>query len=87
MPKKIPRPKDKYKHSLISRLECACDLRGIDIQHQRVIARKSQTTYDDRRKDPGKFTLDELLRFATHLKVPVWDLLNPNVNINLEVKQ
>ncbi len=78
MPKRIARPKDKYKRFIISRLEYECDVRGITIEHQRAIARKTQAPYDERRKDPGKFTLDELLRFANKLKIPLWELLKPD---------
>ena len=78
MPKLIPKPKDKYKRFIISRLEYECNMRDISIEHQRVIARKSQAPYDERRKDPGKFTIDELLRFCEKLKIPLWELLKPD---------
>ncbi len=80
MPKKITRPKDKYKHFVIERIEHECDLRGISNEHQRLIAMKSQSAYDIRRKDPGKFTFDELLRFSRKLRIPIWELLKPDSN-------
>lgn len=85
MPKIIPKPKDKYKRLLISRLEYECNVRDITIEHQRVIARKSQGSYDARRKDPGKFTVDELLRFSEKLKIPIWELMKPDTAY-MEVK-
>ena len=79
MPKKIERPKDKYKHFVISKIEYECDKRDIDNKHQQIIARASESKYNRKRRDPGKFTLDELTWFADGLKIPVWELLNPNI--------
>lgn len=75
MPKIIAKPEDKFKRFLISNIEYQCSIRGISREEQSVIARCSHTTYNTRRKDPGKFTVDELLNFAKKLKIPIWELL------------
>lgn len=77
MPARIPRPKDKYKKGLIIKIEHLFKLRDISPEAQEVIARCSKSTYRDRRIDPGKFRLDELIRIAEKLKIPVWELLKP----------
>ena len=52
MSKKIERPKDKYKHFVISKIEYECDKRDIDNKHQQIIARASESTYNRKRRDP-----------------------------------
>lgn len=74
MSKVMPKPKDKYKRFLISNIEYQCSLRGIDTCQQRIIARCSKSTYDRRRKDPGCFTVDELIRLSHKIGVPLWKL-------------
>ena len=78
MPKLIKNPEDKKKNLLITRIDYECNLRGIEIEQKRAIAQMSQTTFDKRRHDPGKFTINEILRFCDRLKIPIWELLKPD---------
>lgn len=77
MPKRMPRPKDKYKRSVIIKIEHLFELRDISVEGQRSIARCSQTAWNDRRRDPGWFRLDEIIRLAKKLGVQPWELLKP----------
>lgn len=71
MPKMIAKPEDKIKRLLISNIEYECSIRGISRERQRLITQCSQPTYNKKRKDPGNFTVDELLRFAKKFNIPV----------------
>ncbi len=75
MPKLITPPEDKLKKSVLANIEYQCKLRDISTEEQRIIARCSLPTYNRKRKDPGKFTLDELIRLATKFKMSVSELL------------
>ena len=74
MPKLIPKPTDKLKRLVLANLDYECSLRGISKEEMRLITRCSEPTYNKKRKDPGEFTLNELMRFADKLKIPVADL-------------
>lgn len=78
MPKRLSLPDDKYKRNLVARIEYHCTIRGITREHQRIIVRCSPATMCRRLSDPGTFTLDELIRLANELKIPVWELLKPH---------
>lgn len=71
MPRTITKPEDKVKRLLISNIEYECSLRDISRKRQCLIAQCSQPTYDKKRKDPGNFTVDELLRFANKFNIPI----------------
>lgn len=75
MPKRIQKPNDKLKCLIISNIEYECSLRGIEQKEQHIIARCSEPTFNKKRKDPGKFTINDLIRFASRLKIPLIDLL------------
>ena len=77
MPKRIARPKDAYKRSIIIKIEHLFELRDIPPEKQRIIARCSQTAWNDRRRDPGWFRLDELISLARKLGMQPWELLKP----------
>lgn len=76
MPKRIELPEDKYKRTVLARIEYECNVRGISQEQQRLIAQMSKTTFCKRRKDPGLFRLDDLIRFSKKLKIPVSVLLS-----------
>lgn len=78
MPKQISLPKDKYKRSLVAKIEYHSTIKGMTREHQRIIVRCSSATLCKRLNDPGTFTLDELIRLANEFKIPVWELLKPN---------
>ena len=69
---------EKYKRLLIAKINYYCDVRGVTKEHQRVIVRCSTSTLCRRFKNPGTFTLDELIRLANKLNIPIWELLKPN---------
>ena len=71
MPKLIAKPDDKLKRLLITNIEYECSIRDINKKRQLLIAQCSQPTYDKKIKDPGKFTVEELLRFANKFKIPI----------------
>lgn len=71
MPKVLKPPDDKKKKLLLSNIEYECSVRGINRERQRLIAQCSLPTYNKKRKDPGNFTVDELLRFAAKLNIPI----------------
>ncbi len=75
MPKIIPKPKDEYKRKLIANINHYFDLADLSLEEQRIICRCSPSTYASRRKDPGKFTLDELLRISAKLKMSIDELV------------
>lgn len=75
MPKIIPKPQDEYKRKLICKIEYEYNVRGITREKQEVLLHLKPGSYLVRRKDPGKFTLDELLCIATKLKIPLSELL------------
>ena len=77
MPKRMARPKDAYKRSVISKIEYLFDLKGIQPEGQAVIARCSKTAWNDRRRDPGWLRLDELIRLSKNLGIEPWELLKP----------
>jgi hypothetical protein len=78
MPKRIQAPKDKYKRELIARINYNCDIRGITREHLQIYVRCSRATLCRRISDPGTFTLDELIRLADKLNIPIWELLKPD---------
>lgn len=71
MPKLIAKPDDKLKRVLITNIEYECSIRDINTKRQLLIAQCSQPTYDKKKKDPGKFTVEELLRFANKFQIPI----------------
>ena len=71
MPKLITKSEDKVKRLLISNLEYECSIRGIDLKRQTIIAQCTLPTYNKKRKDPGNFTVNELLRFANKLNIKI----------------
>ncbi len=77
MPKRIPKPHDVYKRNVLANINYHCTIRGIDKEHQRLIVQCSMPTLNRRLKDPGEFTLNELIRLADKFKIPVWELLKP----------
>lgn len=79
MPKTIAKPEDKTKRLLISNIEYECSVRDINRKRQRIIAQCSQPTYDKKRKDPGEFTVNELLRFAKKFNMLIEDLFKERV--------
>lgn len=74
MPKLLKPPDDKVKKLLISNIEYECSIRGISRERQRLITQCSQPTYNKKRKDPGNFTVDELLRFANKFNIKIESL-------------
>lgn len=79
MPKLLPLPEDKYKRQVVANIEYQCNIRGINKEHQRLILQCNPNTLRTKIKDPGKFTLDDLIRLAKKLKVPVTDFFKENV--------
>ncbi len=75
MPKVLPRPEDKFKNFLLANIEYQYKLRGISQEEQRLVARCSKSTYRLIRLDPGKFTLEQLIRISKKLNIPLWKLL------------
>ncbi len=80
MPKIIPKQEDRYKRFVISNIEYQCNIRGISQEAQMIVSRCSKSAYYQRRKDPGKFTLDQLIRLSNKLKIPLWKLLKEDEN-------
>lgn len=74
LPRVLKLPEDKVKKLLISNIEYECSIRDISRERQRLITQCSQPTYDKKRKDPGEFTVNELLRFAKKFNVPIESL-------------
>lgn len=79
MPKMIKPPEDKVKNLLISNIEYECSIRGISREQQRLIVQCSQPTYNTKRKNPGKFTVDDLLKLAKKLNIPIEKLFTERV--------
>lgn len=77
MPKRMPRPKDRYKKSVIIKIEHLFELRDISTEGQAIIARCSKTAWNERRRDPGWLRLDEIIRLANKLGIEPWELLKP----------
>ena len=75
MPKLIPRPEDKYKNHVINNIEYLCKEKNVTLEKARVVVGCSKPTFNCKRKNPGKFTLDELMRLAKLLHVQVSELL------------
>lgn len=75
MPKLIKPPEDKEKNVLISNIEYLCKMQGVSIKSLCASAKMSEYQYRECRKNPGKFTYDNLLRIAKRLHTTVADLL------------
>ena len=75
MPKLIPKPEDDYKRKVIANISYQCAIRDINKEHERLIVQCSLPTLNNKLRDPGKFTLEELMRLSKKFKMPVWELL------------
>lgn len=75
MPKLLQKTEDKFKRIVLANIEYQCEIKGISREEQRVLLRCSQPTFNRKRKDPGNFTLNELMRLASRLKISVSKLL------------
>lgn len=71
MPKVLKPPEDKEKKILLANIDYECYLRGINKERQRLITQCSTPTLNKKRKDPGFFTVDELLRFARKFNIKI----------------
>lgn len=69
--KPLPKPKEKEKRQILANLEYECTTRGIDDERLRVVLMCSPATLRSRRKNPGEFSIDELLRIQNKLKIPI----------------
>lgn len=75
MPKLIKQPEDKRKNMLQANINYLCEITGTTAESLKISARLSDYQYCQRRKDPGKYTYDELLRIAKKLHTSVADLM------------
>ena len=75
MPKLIKPPEDKEKNILQSNIEYLCKMQGVSAKSLSATAQLSDYQYRQRRKDPGNYTYDNLLRIAKRLHTTVADLL------------
>lgn len=64
MSKRIPPPKDKFKRKLVSDLEHEMSMNGITYKDLEELFGISAPTINKSRKDPGNFTVNQLLAIA-----------------------
>lgn len=74
MPRPLKKPEDKMKRLLIANIQYESEIREIDRKEQALVAHCSEGTYRTRLEDPGKFTVEELSRFAKKFGIPMADL-------------
>ena len=75
MPKLIKPPEDKEKNILQSNIEYLCKIQGVSIKSLCASAKLSAYQYRQCRKNPGKYTYDNLFDIAKRLHTTIADLL------------
>ena len=75
MPRLRPRPEDKYKHAVLCNIEFELNLQNIDRHKLGKLLSLSQSTLLRRLKDPGNFTLTELMMIARVTRTTVAELV------------
>lgn len=76
MSRTLPLPDNEYKRELVSEMSFLLDSRGIPLKKQQEVFNIGYSTYIRRRKDPGKYKIDELLNMCEKLDVDLCDLLD-----------
>lgn len=74
MPKLLKSPEDKNKRVLQSNINYLSNLQGVTEKNLKATARLSDYQYRERKKDPGKYTYDELLKIAKKFHTTVAEL-------------
>lgn len=64
MPKRIPPPKDKFKKELRANVEYEMSMNDITYEDLEELFNKSKPTINKSKKDPGNFTVNQLLSLA-----------------------
>lgn len=70
----IKQPKDKQLRIIYSNIQYECALRGIDKKQLLKIFAISEPTLNRKLKNPGCFTVKELMYFAQWTKIPLENL-------------
>lgn len=73
-------PDDELKKTIISNINYECNRQGWNKEDRELAFHFKQTTLNNKLNDPGKFTVEELIRFSKKANIYVGELFYPKIS-------
>lgn len=80
MPRVRKNPDDELKKVISTNINYEADKMGLDKETKEITFHLRDGTLNNKMKDPGKFKVDELMRFSKKVNVPIGELFYPKVS-------
>lgn len=74
MPRLKESPADKNKRNVLANIFYLMEIKKVSKEKLTKVLGKSESTFDRRKKDAGKFTVEELINISQALRVPLSEL-------------